>query len=220
MEGLIDSIEKGILEFKKSSSVKSFSKGDLKQHPKITLLTCSDSRIPTNIFGETFDRVFSVENIGNQVKVSEGSVLYGILHLHTPVVIVAGHTDCGAIKEAQSDFSGEEEGIKRELSILKNSLDEISSGIKFSDKSKIKFTQLAEKNVDYQISYLLENPEVRKLVSEGKLNIFGMIIDLHNIYKNGFGEVYLINLNGETKIEKIRKSKSAGVLGKRANRLS
>jgi carbonic anhydrase len=218
MEGLIDSIEKGILEFKKSSSVKSFSKGDLKQHPKITLLTCSDSRIPTNIFGETFDRIFSVENIGNQVKVSEGSVLYGILHLHTPVVIVAGHTDCGAIKAAQSDFSKEEDGIKRELSILKNSLDDISSGIKFGDKPEIKFTQLAEKNVDYQISYLLENPEVIKLVKEEKLDIFGMIVDLHNVYKNGFGEVCLINVNGKTDIEKIRKSKRAGILAKRVNR--
>ena len=40
-----------------------------------------------------------VINIGNQVKTGEGSLLYGLLHLHTPVMVVAGRW-CGAIKAA------------------------------------------------------------------------------------------------------------------------
>ena len=87
---LFKSLEQGILAFEKGFPLEDFKKGNYGQHPLITLLTCADSRIPVNIFGDIFNRIFSVENIGNLVKTNEGSVLYGLLHLHTPLMIVAG----------------------------------------------------------------------------------------------------------------------------------
>ena len=84
-----------------------FKKVHYQQQPFVTLLTCCDSRVPPTMLGDTFNRVFCIENIGNQFKNGEGSVLYGLLHLHTPLMIVAGHSECGAIKAATSDYAAE-----------------------------------------------------------------------------------------------------------------
>jgi len=75
---LMQGIVEGIAGFESEFPLEDFKKGDYKQHPIITLLTCSDSRMPVNIFGSIFNRIFSVENIGNQFRSSEGSVLYGL----------------------------------------------------------------------------------------------------------------------------------------------
>ena len=58
-----------------------------------------DSRVPFSCMGiASPNEIFSVRNIGNQYKNSEGSVKYAILNLRTPIVIVMGHTGCGAIR--------------------------------------------------------------------------------------------------------------------------
>ena len=68
------------------------------QHPKVTLVGCCDSRFqPTTIEPDPIDKVFTIETIGNQMASAQGSVDYGVLHLHTPVLLIMGHTDCGAI---------------------------------------------------------------------------------------------------------------------------
>jgi carbonic anhydrase len=121
---IFNDINKGIIYFEQNFPLAQFKEGNFKQHPVITLLTCSDSRMPVDIFGSLFNRIFCVENIGNQVKTSEGSVLYGLFHLHTPLMIIAGHTDCGAINAAESNFADEPEAIRNELSIVKRSLEQ------------------------------------------------------------------------------------------------
>jgi carbonic anhydrase len=47
------------------------------QHPKITLLTCSDSRVDMEFFRiDPLDTVFTVRNIGNTILANEGSIEY------------------------------------------------------------------------------------------------------------------------------------------------
>ena len=48
---LMQGIVEGIAGFESEFPLEDFKKGDYKQHPIITLLTCSDSRMPVNIFG-------------------------------------------------------------------------------------------------------------------------------------------------------------------------
>ncbi len=53
------------------------------QHPKATLLGCSDARFKvraSNLQVEDEDDVFVIRNIGNQFIVAEGSIEYGIYH--------------------------------------------------------------------------------------------------------------------------------------------
>jgi carbonic anhydrase len=69
------------------------------QRPEITLLTCSDSRVQPSILSEEMiDKVFVIRNIGNQLENSAGSVDYGIFHLQTPLLMVLGHVNCGAVR--------------------------------------------------------------------------------------------------------------------------
>lgn len=203
---LVQNLENNIKQFEADFPSTGFEKSDLKQHPDITLLTCADSRMPATIFGPIFNRIFSVENIGNQYENNAGSVLYGLLHLKTPLLIIAGHTDCGAIKGALSDFSNEPLPIKRELSSLRNVLEDIkkTTTLPTSEAEDIQITKLAELNLDRQINNVLTNEEVNSLVTENQLLILGVMADLHNIYQNGYGKIYISNYNGVNNIETIK----------------
>ena len=219
---LFKSIEESVISFEKEFPLESFKQGNFGQHPAITLLTCSDSRMPVNMFGEIFNRIFSIENIGNQVKTNEGSILYGLLHLHTPLMLIAGHTDCGAIKAAESNYLGEPMAIRNELSTVKNSLEEAQrkTALQLDDDPATRFTQLAEVNVDMQVEYLLSNPAVAKLVENNELLIAGVMIDLHNVYGNGYGPLYTININGECNPSVLKSYSHLGLLADRARRLT
>lgn len=218
LQGLAASAE----DFCRQFPLEDFSKGDYKQYPVITLLTCSDSRMPVNIFGTIFNRIFAVENIGNQFRSSEGSVLYGLLHLHTPVMIIAGHTDCGAIKGATSNFVDEPLGIRNELSLVKDSLDAARAlyGLNDVGDPALSLTRLAEINVDMQINYLLTNPAVSQLVHNKEVLLLGLMVDLHNHYQEGFGRTFTINVNGERDTVVIGGNAELGRFAEKAKRLT
>jgi len=69
------------------------------QHPFVTVLSCSDSRVPVEVL---FDRgvgdVFVIRVAGNVANGDEiGSIEYAVDHLGTPLLVVLGHTKCGAV---------------------------------------------------------------------------------------------------------------------------
>ncbi|NLO21839.1 MAG: carbonic anhydrase [Syntrophomonadaceae bacterium] len=219
---LVRELEAGLDAFVQGFPLDSFRKGDYKQYPVITLLACSDSRVPGNMVGNMFNRVFTVENIGNQVKTGEGSILYGLLHLGTPFMIVSGHSDCGAIKAASSDFSGEPEALRKELETVQQSLNQGQAGMmgNLSNDDKLKFTQLAELNVDVQIEYLLSYPEIKELVEGKHLYILGTMLDLHDVYGGGYARTYLSNVNGEKNPDLIKGYAELGSIASKAKRIS
>ena len=74
------------------------------QRPLATVLACANSRSPVEI---VFDRgigdLFVVRVAGNVCGVDEqGSIEYGVEKLGTPLVLVLGHSDCGAVSAAVS----------------------------------------------------------------------------------------------------------------------
>ena len=219
---LIKQLGDSIRAFEGSFPLVSFQAGGYKQHPSVTLLTCSDSRMPVEIFGPSFNHIFAVENIGNQFRTAEGSILYGLLHLHTPLMIIAGHTDCGAIKASEADFLSEPLGIRHELSIVKDSWENICdrSGVMIADDPSLRYTHLAELNVDAQIDLLLANEQIFNLVGDMQLLILGVMADLHNVYNQGYGRVYTINVNGETDTDILRGFDSLGIFAQQARRLT
>lgn len=72
------------------------------QHPHAVVLTCADSRVPPEyIFEEGLGSLFVVRVAGLVADpVVVGSVEYAAEHLHTPLIVVMGHTRCGAVKAA------------------------------------------------------------------------------------------------------------------------
>jgi carbonic anhydrase len=69
------------------------------QHPFATVLCCSDSRAPVElIFDQGIGDLFVVRVAGNVAATDEiGTMEYAVDHLGTPVVVVLGHSQCGAV---------------------------------------------------------------------------------------------------------------------------
>jgi carbonic anhydrase len=69
------------------------------QHPWAVVVSCSDSRVvPELVFDQGLGDLFTVRTAGNVVGEYElASVEYAVEYLGAPLVIVMGHTQCGAI---------------------------------------------------------------------------------------------------------------------------
>jgi carbonic anhydrase len=69
------------------------------QHPFASVLSCSDSRVPPELlFDQGVGDVFVIRVAGNVAATDEiGSIEYGAEHLGAQLVLVLGHTKCGAV---------------------------------------------------------------------------------------------------------------------------
>ncbi|MBK7491473.1 MAG: carbonic anhydrase [Nitrosomonas sp.] len=182
--------------FVKNSTSEYFKPFIHSQNPMATMVTCADSRLHTHALDVHPDGdLFLVRNIGNQVSTAEGSVEYGVRHLHTPVLFIIGHSSCGAVEAAMSDHSKIEPSIKRELDTMK------VVGTKANDATEVR--RSVEANVNHQVSYALTKfaDEIKK----GSLTVIGGIYDFKNEYNQGSGRLVLININGETNPDVIQK---------------
>lgn len=74
------------------------------QKPIATVLGCSDARVPPEvIFDQGFGELFIIRVAGNVCSTAElASVEYGVKYLKTPLVVVLGHSKCGAVDAAVS----------------------------------------------------------------------------------------------------------------------
>ena len=72
------------------------------QHPYAIIVTCSDSRvIPESIFSAGIGELFVIRAAGNVIDdVQLGSIEYAAAHLGCPLVVVLGHSRCGAVDAA------------------------------------------------------------------------------------------------------------------------
>lgn len=72
------------------------------QHPFAIVLSCADSRVPPEIlFNQGLGDLFVVRVAGAVADQAVlGSLEYGAEHLHAPLVVVMGHSSCGAVKAA------------------------------------------------------------------------------------------------------------------------
>jgi len=72
------------------------------QHPFAVVLGCADSRTsPEIIFDQTIGDLFVVRTAGNLVDDHAlGSIEYAVEHLGTRLIVVLGHTKCGAVTAA------------------------------------------------------------------------------------------------------------------------
>ena len=78
------------------------------QHPYAVIVSCSDSRvIPESIFSAGIGDLFVIRVAGNVIdKHQLGSIEYAAEHLGCRLVVVLGHTGCGAVAAARGQNSG------------------------------------------------------------------------------------------------------------------
>lgn len=94
--------EKGEGDISPSIRLKTCTEG---QKPYAIVVTCSDSRvIPESIFSAGIGEIFVIRVAGNVIdKHQLGSIEYAAEHLGSPLVVVMGHTHCGAVGAAMGD---------------------------------------------------------------------------------------------------------------------
>jgi carbonic anhydrase len=149
------------------------------QHPFATAIACSDSRVPVEIlFDQGVGDIFVIKVAGNVLDVDEvGSVEYGVDHLGTPIMVVLGHTHCGAVTAVVQD-------AKLHGSIPQL-VDNIIPAVKKTKHDHPELTGDAlvtaavTNNVWQGINDLLMNsPATRARVAAGTLQVVGAVYDI------------------------------------------
>jgi carbonic anhydrase len=74
------------------------------QHPIACILGCADSRVPAELlFDQGLGDLFTVRAVGEVLDDAVvGSVEYALEHLHVPLLVILGHSNCGAVRAAIS----------------------------------------------------------------------------------------------------------------------
>jgi len=147
---------------------------------------------------DTSNKVFSIQNIGNQILSTEGSVDYGVYTLKTPLLLFLGHSDCGAIKAYLQGFENETYGIKHELDFLQPIITE-SSTIKDFEKLH---SHVIEKNLDYQVNIACK--KYKDLINSGELTILAGYYDFKGEFGKGMGDIVIVNVNKHKNVEEMR----------------
>ncbi|KAF0188694.1 MAG: carbonic [Desulfobulbaceae bacterium] len=149
-----------------------------------TVISCSDSRVPVErIFDAGVMDIFVVRVAGNVVDVDEaGSIEYGMLHVNTPVLVVLGHTQCGAVTAVTAAIEGHGHALERNIPPL---VDNIEPAVKQAmamhpDKhGKDVVPYAIEENVWQGIDDLfMKSPAVREQVKSGKAKVVGAMYDV------------------------------------------
>jgi len=142
------------------------------QHPSVVVLACSDSRVaPELVFDKNLGDLFVVRSAGNVADaIGVGSIEYAVEHLGSSVLVVLGHTKCGAVTAACS-------GEKMPTSNLQAIMDKIDPAVSQVRKSDAKGDTLIEaaikENVHHSAKDVLASSEVlRHFVEQGKLTVF------------------------------------------------
>ncbi|MDF1757428.1 MAG: carbonic anhydrase [Legionellaceae bacterium] len=159
-----------------------FAKKSKGQKPIVTMIGCSDSRVHLGIIDENPEGdIFVIRNIGNQLLTAKGSVEYGINYLHSDILLIVGHSECGAVQAASGDFSDLNPEVIKELADMN-----LKKGQSNIDGVKA--------NVHYQVLRSLQ--KFSKLVAENKLLIVGAVYDFSDDMHLGAGKLNIINIQG------------------------
>ena len=158
------------------------------QKPFATILACSDSRVPVEqIFDWGVGDLFVIKVAGNVADGDEiGSIEYGTEHLHTPVLLVLGHTKCGAVTAV---VKGDE--VHGHIPALVDNIVPAATAVKEKHSNadeQIIINKTIEMNVFQSIKDVLTRSAiVSDLVKEGKLKIIGAVYDIETGRINWLG---------------------------------
>jgi carbonic anhydrase len=144
------------------------------QHPFTMLLSCADSRVPPEVF---FDQgigdLFIIRNAGNILDdVVIGSIEYGAEHLGIPLIVVLGHTKCGAVTATVQ--GGEAPGhigaiVKTIMPAVEATRDMAGDAVLNATIENVRMTVEALKTCE---------PFLAHMVKDGKLKVVGGLYHL------------------------------------------
>lgn len=143
------------------------------QHPVAAIIACSDSRESVEyIFDQPLGALFVIRTAGNAAGTqSLGSCQYAVEHLAVPLVIVMGHTHCGAV---QAVVDGD-----NAAGHLAAMLEPIAQAAKECGAGRATKSAVTEQNVRHTVTALLDNDAIlARRVTEGTVLIRGAMYDI------------------------------------------
>lgn len=147
------------------------------QAPFAVIVACSDSRTPPgSLFNRGLGDLFIVRVAGNTVdNTGLGSIEYGVAVLGAPLVVILGHTQCGAVEAAvkvvkdKAKFPG---SIGTVVAPIIPAVRSLESGPGLADRA-------VAANVERVVSRLKSaKPIISRAVTERKLKVVGAVYDL------------------------------------------
>jgi carbonic anhydrase len=151
------------------------------QHPLACIITCSDSRVPPEIlFDQSLGDLFVIRLAGNVVSPeATASAEYAVEHLHVPVVVVLGHSNCGAVRAALDAGNHETAGPMGELlAYIRPALDAVKA------KGFVEaewYTATINENARRGAEELLRGSRViDEAAQAGRVTVLSAVYDLHD----------------------------------------
>lgn len=137
------------------------------QHPYAIIICCSDSRvIPEVIFNAALGDLFVIRVAGNVLDNHQlGSVEYAAAHLHCGLVVMLGHTRCGAVEAA---VTGHADGF---ISYITEDILEAAGEERNPDKACRLNVQHGVKRIKREFA---QHPEI------GDISVMGAIYDIQS----------------------------------------
>lgn len=147
------------------------------QHPFAVVVTCSDSRVsPEILFDEGLGDLFVIRTAGNLMGDLElGSIEYAVEHLGASLVVVLGHTECGAVKAFVE--GGEAHGhIKSIVETLACENEEQQ----VLEKEGKNIHSCIEANIRHGVTQIkTDEPVLTEYLHHGKVTVVAMLYDVH-----------------------------------------
>jgi len=145
------------------------------QFPIASILGCADSRQPVeDIFNMGTGEIFVVRTAGNTAGVDQtASLEFSVAALNVPVIVVMGHTACGAVDAATKHAKFPEHALGKLM-------DSFAPVVRETDKlpEEDRLNQGTIININRTISELEANKIIGGAVKEGKVKIVGALYDI------------------------------------------
>ncbi len=187
---VISWLKKGNTEFEKNENIKHAIDPKLRmelakgQHPQAIILTCSDSRVsPELVFNKGLGDLFVIRVAGNVTDDAVlGSIEYSAEHLHTPLIVVMGHTNCGAIAAAVSDQKDDDAHSASINNMVRTLTDKIQEAVLFINaKEPDPIRNALVSNVEFNTTLLRNShPTLSNMVKKHELKIVGAVYHLED----------------------------------------
>ncbi|TSI18718.1 carbonic anhydrase [Brevibacterium aurantiacum] len=150
------------------------------QMPFVTLFGCSDSRVAAEmIFDVGLGDMFVVRNAGQVVDpVTLGSLEYGVEILGTPLLVVLGHDNCGAVTAAYNSYDTGETPPGFISDVVARILPTVARARK-NNRTTVNET-VAQNTMDTVEKIMQLSAIISRAVEEGRLIIVGLTYQLHD----------------------------------------
>jgi carbonic anhydrase len=148
-----------------------------KQEPKVVVLACSDSRVsPEILFDKSLGDLFVVRSAGNVADaIGVGSIEYAVEHLGSSVLVVLGHTGCGAVHTA---CSGEKMPTPNLQAVIDKIVPAVARAKRYSATEGVEKAAVRE-NVHQSANDVIASSEVlQHFVHDDKLTVFEAVYDI------------------------------------------